>query len=69
MNHYIHVGCWKFYPAYFVAQNTHNGTWAMFHETASGWACSCMNVPAQYMLKDLCDWFAVWITGAVGQKK
>jgi hypothetical protein len=62
--HAIHVGQWRFFPEVMAAQNMHNGTWARFYRTSDdGWAMSCVNCPADWMFKELADWFANWING------
>jgi hypothetical protein len=60
----INVGAWIFYPELMVAQNMHNGTVARMGRTDDGgWAITCINCPAEYMMKQLGDWFFKWITG------
>jgi hypothetical protein len=61
----IPVGQWRFFPEAMVAQNMHNGNWATFHRSENGWIVHCINCPAQWMLKELAEWFGKWITGKV----
>ena len=65
--HAIPVGQWGFFPEGMAARNMHNGTWAYFTRTADGgWLVSCHQCPADWMLKELADWFAKWINGGGG---
>ena len=65
MSHPIHVGQWLFYPQHMAARNVHNGSVAYFSEDANGgWRVSAVNCPAQWMLKEIADWFGKWITGS-----
>ena len=62
--HSIYVGQWRFYPELTVAQNMHNGARAFFTHTPDGeWIVSCTACPATWMLKELAEWFALWISG------
>jgi hypothetical protein len=61
----IHVGQWLFYPEAMIAQNIHNGNRAYFHRRSGEdlWQISCVNCPADWMLRELAEWFGQWITG------
>ena len=61
----IIVGPWRFFPEAMVAQNMHNGAWALFTRTQNGdWRLSCWHCPADWMLRELGEWFCKWIVGA-----
>lgn len=60
----IFVGQWRFFPEAMAAQNMHNGNWVRFrHVDDDKWVATGINIPAQWMLDDLIDWFGKWIAG------
>lgn len=64
--HRIYVGQWMFFPELLIARNTHNGSPVYFHRRLSGeWVATGCNIPADWMMKEICDWFAKWINGEV----
>ena len=62
--HAIHVGQWLFYPERMIAQNMHNGNLAHFFRTSHGdWQVVCCHCPADWMLREIVEWFGKWING------
>jgi len=60
----INIGVWRFYPEAMAAMNMHNGTVAQCLRTADGgWQIRCASCPADWMLKELAEWFSKWIVG------
>lgn len=61
----VHVGQWLFYPEAMIAQNIHNGAIANFGRDVNGsWVVGVINCPAEWMLKQLAEWFSKWINGS-----
>lgn len=62
--HAIHVGQWRFYPELMIAQNMHNGNPVWFRCRGNGtWIATGVNIPADWMMREICEWFAKWISG------
>jgi hypothetical protein len=66
--HSFPVGQWLFFPEAMVAVNMHNGTRAVFGRTdAGGWFVACINCPADWMMRELIQWFAKWINNRTAE--
>lgn len=62
--HFVNIGQWRFYPELMAAQNMHNGAPVYFNCRSDGtWVARGINVPADWMFKEICKWFATWIVG------
>lgn len=66
MDHRVYVGQWVFWPQHMAARNIHNGNPVFFRQRVDGsWVASGVNIPAEWMMRELCEWFGKWISGQV----
>lgn len=54
----IFTGVWRVFPERGFALNCHNGTAAYIEATTDGYVVWGVNIPADYMLRQLAEWVA-----------
>jgi hypothetical protein len=59
----IYVGQWCFFPELMEARSIHNWAPVYFNRRGDKWVAVGVNIPAQWMLDELVEWFGKWITG------